>query len=163
MIRAARLEAAFYADIADDVTATNEALLVVILFGIAYGLGRLGQPADALIGLLVQGLVFGLLFWVLWSTFAYFVGTRIFKGTGSIGAALRCAGFAFSPGILQIFLFVPLIGFFVGLAALGLMLVAGVFAMRHALKIRTGEAVATNVISGVAVLLVISLVRQFLG
>lgn len=162
MIRAARLESAFYAEIADDGSATNEALLVVILYGLANGLGQLGQPSGELINGLVRGLLIGLSSWVLWSAIAYFVATRVFKAKGNFGAVLRCAGFAFSPGVLLIFLFVPVIGVAIFLAAYGLMLVAGVYAMRNALNIRTAEAVSTNVISGVGVLVIISIEAQFL-
>ena len=148
------MDSEFFAGIADDSTATNEALLIVILvsFAAALGFGGIGQPANQLIGAIVRIVPFGLAIWTIWATAAYFVGTRVFGGTGNFWSTMRCTGFAFSPGVVLIFAAIPVLGVALVYALLGLMIATGVVAIRNALNLRILQAAATNLLSGVFIM-----------
>src|ERR1700738_4048932 len=85
MMRAARLEVPLYEEVEADLTATNQALLVVVLVAVARGIGAgltSGSPGG-LLGGLIAGVLSGLLGWAVWSYVVYFVGTRFFGGTAT--------------------------------------------------------------------------------
>src|SRR5712691_3838448 len=101
MIRAAKLEVPLYEEVEADMTATNQALLVVVLAAFASGIGALlggvvggSTSAGGLVGLLIIGILRALLGWAVWSYVVYFVGTRFFGGTATYGELLRTLGFA---------------------------------------------------------------------
>src|ERR1700730_12746455 len=108
MMRAARLEVPLYEEVEADLTATNQALLVVALVAVASGIGAgiAGASSGRLLGALVGGVLSGLLGWAVWSYVVYFVGTRFFGGTATYGELLRTLGFADSPGVLLILGFI---------------------------------------------------------
>jgi hypothetical protein len=165
MLRASRLDSEFYAGIAGDSTATNEALLVVILtsFAATFGFVGFGQPSNVLIGGIVRIVPLGLAIWTIWSVSAYFVGTRLFGASGNIRSTMRCTGFAFSPGVLLIFAALPVLGVALFFASLGLMLAAGVLAIRNALNLRTAQAAGVNIMCGVFVMGILRLLLTVLG
>src|ERR1700716_513775 len=116
MVRAARLEVPLYEEVEADLTATNQALLVVVMVAVASGVGAAigasiaGVSAPGLVGRLVSGLLSALIGWAVWSYVVYFVGTRFFGGTATYGELLRTLGFAESPSVLLIFSFIPGVG-----------------------------------------------------
>ncbi len=164
MIRAARLDVSLYEEVEKDVTATNEAVLVVVIAsicaGIGMALGARGVMAGA--GGLVFGLVIGIITalvgWFIWSFITYFIGTRVFKGPkteATYGELLRCIGFSASPGVIRILSFVPIVGGVIVFVAMIWSLVAMVIAVRQALDFTTGRAIATCIV-GFIVLVIIS-------
>ena len=110
MIRAAKLDASLYEEVEKDVTATNQAILVVVIASICAGIGGAfgGQMAGVAGGIvfgLVGGVISALLGWFIWSFITYFIGTKLFKGPktqATYGELLRCIGFSNSPGTLRI-------------------------------------------------------------
>jgi hypothetical protein len=98
----------------------------------------------------LPGLVFALIGpfigWVVWSSTAYWIGTRLFHGTATPGELLRTLGFAQTPDVLGLLSFIPLAGglavFVGGLWALA----AGIVAIRQGLDVTTGKAVVTAII-----------------
>jgi hypothetical protein len=99
MMRAARLDVSLYNEVEADLSATSQALTVVIITAIAGGIGAaigaafVGRPAG-IVGGLIGGIVAELLGWLVWSWVMYFVGTRFFGGTATYGELLRTMGFA---------------------------------------------------------------------
>src|SRR5579859_4360325 len=91
MMRAARLEVPLYEEVEHDLSATNQALLVVVLVAVAraIGAGFTGGAPGGLVGGLVAGLLTALVGWAVWSYVVYFVGTRFFGGTATYGELLR--------------------------------------------------------------------------
>src|SRR5712691_4819916 len=85
MIRAARLESQLYEEVEHDLTATTQALTIVVAAAVAAGIGHAigelmgGHPTKALHGF-VFGIVAGLLGWAVWSGLAYLIGTKVFNG-----------------------------------------------------------------------------------
>ncbi len=155
MMRAARLDVKLYEEVEADLTATNQALLVVVIVALAQGIGSaLGGNG---VGSLVGGIVMALVGWAIWSFVAYIVGTRLFKGTATYGEVLRTTGFGYTPGILGILSFVPLLGGLAVLVGSIWSLVAGFIGLRQALDLDTGNTLATVVISLIVMLIVMAL------
>jgi len=168
MIRAARLDVALYNEVEADLSATNQALTVVIISSVAAGIGGAiggaiaGRPS-AIIGGLIGGIVAALLGWLVWSYVMYFVGTRMFGGTATYGELLRTTGFATSPGVLRILSFIPVVGGLISLVVAIWMIVTGFVAVREALDISTGSTIATIIVGIIAEFIVILVVGLILG
>lgn len=163
MIRAAKLDTSLYEEVEKDVTATNQALLVVVIASVCAGVGAAiaGHVTGGLSGLvfgLVVGAISALVGWFVWSFITYFIGTRLLRGPqtqATYGELLRCIGFSASPRVLAILIFVPIVGGIISLLASIWSLVAMVVAVRQALDFSTGRAIATCVV-GFIVLLIFS-------
>src|SRR5687768_4820133 len=115
MIRASRGEVALYEEVEHDSAATSEAMVVVAIVAVAAGIGTAltalagGRVLSALI--LLIGLVISRL--VLWAIFAgvtYFIGTRLFHADATWEEVLRTIGYAYSPQVLSILAFIPILG-----------------------------------------------------
>ena len=165
MIRAAKLDVSLYEEVEKDTTATNQALLVVVIASICAGIGQaiaghlISGVGGFIIGL-VTGLVTALVSWLIWSFITYIIGTRVFKGPkteATYGQLLRCIGFSASPRVLDIFAFIPALGPIIVFIAAIWSLVAMVIAVRQALDFSTGRAIATCIV-GFIVLMVITAV-----
>jgi hypothetical protein len=163
MMRAARLDVSLYNEVEADLNATSQALTVVVITAVASGIGAAlggliaGRPAGA-VGGLVGGIIAELLGWAVWSFVMYFVGTRFFQGTASYGELLRTTGFAYSPGVLLILRFIPVLGGIIALVVLIWRIITGFIAVREALDIDSGRAVATIVLGIVAYIIVLAIV-----
>jgi hypothetical protein len=168
MIRAARLDVALYNEVEADTNATSQALTVVVLVAVASGLGLLlgsivnGRPGAA-IGGLIGAIVLELLGWAVWSFVMFFVGTKLFKGTATYGELLRTLGFAYSPGVLLILRFIPVIGGIIGLIVAIWRIVAGFIAIREALDLDTGNTIATIIVGFIGYLVVAFVVGAILA
>ena len=150
-MRAARLDSRVYEEVEHDLSATSQALTVVIITAVAAGFGHAigelmgGHPARA-VGGFVVGVVAALLGWVIWSLVSYFVGTKVFGGVATPGELLRTIGFAHAPGVINVISFIPILGGLIGIVVLIWQLMATIVAMRQALDIDTGKAVLTALI-----------------
>ncbi|WP_455368188.1 YIP1 family protein [[Eubacterium] cellulosolvens] len=164
MIRAAKLDASLYEEVEKDLTATNQAILVVVIASISSGIGSAigGQMVGGLGGFvfgLVGGAIAALVGWFIWSFITYFIGTRLFKGPqteATYGELLRCIGFSNSPGILAILVFIPIIGAVIAFIAWIWSLIAMVIAVRQALDFSTGRAIATCIVGFIVMMIIIA-------
>lgn len=162
MIRAAKLDVNLYEEVEADKTATRQALIVVLIYSICAGIGSgLVNVWDESVGRfflsLFVGLVSALVFWLIWSLITYLVGTKFFKGpktSATYGELLRTIGFAATPGVLMIFVFIPFVGGIISFLVWIWMLVAMVIAVRQALDFTTGRAIGTVLVGGVVYLVV---------
>ena len=164
MIRAARLDVSLYEEVEKDVTATNQAVLVVVIASVCSGIGsalsNMSSGMGGILGGLVVGVVTALVGWLIWSFITYFIGTKLFKGPqteATYGQLLRCIGFSDSPLVLAILSFIPFLGGIISFVASIWALVAMIVAVRQALDFSTGRAILTCIV-GFIVLLVISVV-----
>lgn len=172
MIRAARLDINLYEEVEHDTGATGQAFVVVLLVSLATGIGMgigyviEGEESYAFLRGLGIGLGSGIVGWLLWSLFAYVLGTTIFRGPeteATYGQLLRTLGFANTPGFLRIFSFVPFFGGLIALAGFIWLLIAGVIAVRQALDFSTWRAIGTCVVGWLLYLLLTILVGVFVG
>src|SRR3984893_16615562 len=143
MMRAARLEVPLYEEVEADLSATNQALLVVVLVAVsrAIGAGFTSGSPGGLVGGLVAGLLTALVGWAVWSYVVYFVGTRFFGGTATYGELLRTLGFANAPGVFYILGVIPVLGGIVQIVVLIWTLVTSFIATRSALDIDNTKTV----------------------
>jgi hypothetical protein len=151
-IRAARLEDAVYEEVARDPEATTQALLLVIATAILGGIGSI----TAGVGALIVALIFAPAFWALGSVVAFFVGTRLFNVQGVTWLEVaRALGFAQAPRVLNVFGIIPILGGLISLAVGIWTIVTGVIALRAALRVTTGQAVITLLLSALAIGIVV--------
>lgn len=169
MMRAARLEVPLYEEVEADLTATKQALLVVVMVALASGIGAAiaasigGASAGGLIGRLVSGLLTALIGWAVWSYVVFFVGTRFFGGTATYGELLRTLGFAESPSVLLILSFIPVIGGILSVVVAIWTIVTSFVATRQALDIDNTKTFFTILIGAVALGIVIAIITVIFG
>ena len=142
MVAAARLDVSLYNEVEHDPSATAQAAGVVALAAVASAVGGLGGPSSGVIG----GVLAAVLGWLIWAGVTYLVGEKLLGGTASWGELLRTLGFAQAPGVLYVGALLPLVGWLVRGVVVVWILLAGIIAIREALDVSTGKAVATAVI-----------------
>ena len=147
MWRAAMLEADFYEEVEAEKRSIGQAAVVVALACAAGASGSwlAGVPA----GRIVVDVVEPLVLWVGGSIFSYMVGATFFRGPETetdFLEVLRTTGFAFAPGLLRFFAFVPpadVAGFLIAFLGDVWVLVAAIVAVRQALDFTTTRAIGT--------------------
>jgi hypothetical protein len=146
---AAMLNIPTYEEVEHDRTATGQAAMVVAIAAVAQAIGSARGGGGGIIGALI-GQIIG---WAIWAGLTYLVGTKLFGGTADWGELLRTLGFSQAPGVLYALGFIPGLGSLIRFAVGIWVAVAGVIAVRQALDITTGKAVATVLIS-IAILII---------
>jgi len=164
ILRAAKLDASVYEEVEADKGAMGQAMGVVILSGIAAGIGTTSR--GGLSGILI-GTILALVGWYVWAYITYFVGTRLLpepQTQADPGELLRTIGFSSSPGLIRVLAIVPGFGGLVFLVASIWMLIAMVLAVRQALDYRsTFRAVGVCAIGWVIQSLILLLLFSILG
>jgi hypothetical protein len=160
MIRAARLDKAFYHEVEADTSLNNQALLVVIIGALASGVGALLGGAysffwgagfgPAIINMVVSILVV-VIGYFLWVYVTRYVATRFFGGTGDAGELRRTLGYAMTPQVLNILVFIPCLGV-ISLIAWIWTLAAGFIAVREGMELENTKALMTVVIGWMIIL-----------
>ena len=133
MLRAARLDAQLYEEVEADQAAMGQAMGVVILSGVAAGIGNFAN--GGLIGT-VTGTIAALAGWYIWAFLTYFIGTRLLpepQTSADHGELLRTIGFSSAPGLIRVLGIIPGLTALVFSVAGIWMLVAMVIAVRQAL------------------------------
>ena len=162
MLGAARLNVATFEDVEHDSSATLQAMLVVIIVSIASGVGSvLGDDSDLLKGV-GFGVIRGLVSWAVWAFAAWFVGSKILgtqETQADWGQLARGTGFAQTPGILTVLVFIPILGAILLVVAFFWQLAAMVIAIRQSLDYTsTFRAFAVVLIALIPVAIVNALV-----
>lgn len=150
MIGAAMLDVSVYEEVEGDHGATGQAAAVVAIVAVCAAIGASGGGIRGIIGAVVSAFVS----WFLWAALTWLIGTRLFRGTATVGELLRTLGFAMAPGVLYILGIIPILGGLIGFVVWIWTLVAGVIAIRQALDFDTTKAVLTAVISWIVVIVV---------
>jgi len=133
IFRAARLDAHLYEEVEADKTSMRQAMLVVILSGVAAGVGSISH--GGYLGI-AAGTVTALVGWYIWAFLTYLIGTKFLpepQTKSDIGELLRTIGFASSPGLIRVFGIFPAVEKLVFPAASVWMIFAMVIAVRQAL------------------------------
>ena len=161
MLGAARLSVDTFEDVERDSSATIQALIVVIIVALASGIGELLSGDANILRALVFGVIRGIVGWAIWALVAMFVGTKILKTEqteADWGQLARGTGFAQTPGILTILVFVPVVGWVIGLLALVWQWACMVIAVRQSLDYTsTWRAFFVILISAIPVLIIYGL------
>lgn len=137
MIRAAKLDVTLYEEVEADKGAMGQAMGVVVLSGVAAGIGTIGMMG---IKGLVLGTIVALAGWFIWAFLTYFIGTRLLpepQTKADYGELLRTIGFSSSPGVLRVLGIIPMLGSILSFICGIWMLVAMVIAVRQALDYKS--------------------------
>jgi hypothetical protein len=147
MVRAAKLDTELYEQVEADPTAMGQAMAVVVISGLAAGVGSVEKMG---FGGLLLGTLGALLGWYVWAFLTYYIGTRWLpepQTRANVGELLRTTGFSSAPGVLRILGIVPGIAGLVFFVTGVWQLVAMVIAVRQALDYRsTGRALGVCLI-----------------
>ncbi len=157
MMGAARLDQATYEAVEHDTNATSQAAIVVVLAAIASGIGALGDGGEGFI----FGIIAGIVGWIAFAAAAYIVGTKLLAAAGTeadLGQLLRVLGFAQVPQLITIVGFIPVVGWIVGMIALVWGIMTTITALRAALEMSTGRAIATAIIAIIAEAIVVGII-----
>jgi hypothetical protein len=169
VIRAARLDRTFFAEVERDTSYNIDSLAVVVIAALASGIGSFfnkilfGGSFVQSVFSLVWGVVWAIAGFYLWCFLVSWVGKQFFKGQGDWGEVQRCLGFAYGPQVLGILAVIPCVGWLAALAGWIWSMVAGFVAVQEALDQDTTNALLTVVISGVIVLIVGAVIGSILG
>jgi hypothetical protein len=164
MIGAARLDSATYEAVEHDTSATVQAAIVVVLAALAGGIGSLGDNNAG--KAFISGIIGGLIGWVAFAAAAYFVGTRILSAAGTeadLGQLLRVLGFAQVPSLITVLGFIPVLGAILGLIAFVWIILTTITALKAALEMETGRAIATAILAIIAEVIVLVIVAAIVG
>jgi hypothetical protein len=105
---AMRMDAATYEAIEADPGALRQAVLVVLGFGAAAGIGlTASRPTAGSVAIAAAGALAG---WLSWAALVYQLGVRVFpepRTQSSVAEVARTIGFSAAPGLLLVLLAVP--------------------------------------------------------
>ncbi len=115
MIGALRLRSATYEDVEADKGAIWQAVIIVILVSAATVGGELlvGGEDTVIWWAILRGVIRGVASWAAWALCAWLLGEIVFdvvETDADWGQLARTTGYAQSPGILNIFVYIPTIG-----------------------------------------------------
>ncbi len=174
MLRAAKLESQLYEEVEVDNTGTGQALLVVVLVALASGIGAGistlmkggGASIIGFVSSLAWGVIGSLIVWFIFSLLCFWLGTSIFKGPetkSTLGELLRTLGFAYTPGLLNIFSFIPVLGAIIPFATFIWTIIASIIAVRQACDFTTGRAVGTVIVAAIIPLIIMVLLALLIA
>ncbi|MBM4311220.1 MAG: hypothetical protein FJ119_09795 [Deltaproteobacteria bacterium] len=162
MLRAAKLDSAFYEKVEADTSMLGQAMLVVVLSSVAAGIGSIGQTG---IGGIIFMTIIALIGWYVWAWLTYLIGTRLLpepQTKADMGELLRTIGFSSAPGVLRILGIIPGLNTIVSWVAAIWMLVAMVVAVRQALDYSsTGRAIAVCAIGWIIQMIILIVLVGF--
>jgi hypothetical protein len=162
VIGAIRLDPATYEEVEHDTDATWQAVAVVAVAAILTGVGSSGGRTENLFA----GVLASVVFWAIFALFAYLVGVHLLKGpqtSATFGEVLRALGFSYAPSVFAILGLIPGIGSLIVFIAGLWSLIASVIALRQALEVSTGRAVAIAVVAFLAMVVVLVIVATVFG
>ena len=164
MIRAAKFDVQLYEEVEADQGAMGQAMGVVVLSGVAAGIGNFAN--GGLLGT-VTGTLAALVGWYIWAFLTYFIGTRFLaepQTRADHGELLRTIGFASAPGLIRVLGIIPGFTSLVFSVAGIWMLVAMVIAVRQALDYQsTWRAIGVCVIGWVIQGVILAVALSMLG
>ncbi|MFQ6676116.1 MAG: YIP1 family protein [Fidelibacterota bacterium] len=164
IVRSARLDISLYEEVEGDPNTMGQAMTVVVLSGLAAGIGSFDTGGFSA---MVAGTIVALVGWFVWAYLTYFIGTRILpepQTRADYGQLLRTIGFASSPGLIRVLGILTFLRPLVFPVAAIWMLVAMVIAVRQALDYTsTWRAVGVCVIGWFIQLLILALFMSVIG
>jgi mono/diheme cytochrome c family protein len=135
---AATLNAATYEDVEADVSATPQAMVVILAASLAAGIGASGwrsELTDVLV-LSASAAAIALVAWMCWAVVTFEIGARMLADPAThsdVGELLRTLGFSAAPGLFFVFGAFPGLTTSVFIITCVWMLAAMVIALRQAL------------------------------
>jgi hypothetical protein len=133
IVGALQLNVGTFEEVEADQQATGQALLVVVVAGLASAVGAAGTLGPGLVGMMLIGEIIA---WLIWAVLTFVVGTKLFpeKAThADLGQMLRVLGFAAAPGLIGILGIIPVLGTLVRFVVWVWRLLATIIGVRQAL------------------------------
>jgi hypothetical protein len=159
VLGAALLDARVYEEVEADSRATRQAVALVLLVGVAGGIGLRGLGA---VQNLLAGVIVALVGWMAWATLTCLIGTRLLpqpQTRADVGQLLRTLAFSSAPGLLCALGVIPFLGFPMYAIASVWMLAAMIVAVRQALDYTsTGRAIGVCVTGWVLSLVIAAII-----
>lgn len=162
LIGAARLDRTVYEEVEHDATATQQAILVVVVAVVASAIGAIFTD----FGTVVASALVALVGFAVSSAFIYFVGTRVIPSDrveADFGQVLRTLGFAYAPQLLLVLAFIPVVGLLVTLVVGIWSIITRVVAIQSALEASVGRAIAIAIIAGILAAIVQAILFAIFG
>ena len=167
MFGAATFNTATYEEVENDSGATIQALIVVIAVAVAAGVGGVLDGEGDLGRGLAFGAVRGVVSWAVWALMAWIIGTTLLKTADTEadwGHLARGTGFAQTPGLFNIFVFVPYVGGVIWFLTFLWQLVGMVIAVRQCLNYTsTLRAIFVIVIALIPVIIINAIIFALIG
>ena len=176
MLRAARLDGATFRELRDDPSTTAQSMFLAGIVGLCYGagLGLFGYfngdfSALGTFVVTLTGLVAGISIAFLWSWTTFLIVTRLFRRKIAYSQLARPFLFAWSPGLLFIFMVTPnpVISEISRAVGTVWIVVANVFAVKNAVGISIQQSMLTFIASIVSLIffgaLVLALIEFLLA
>lgn len=162
MIRAARLDRTLYNEVESNENETSNALIVVVLAALAAGLGSMFFSANPIMSLL-GGLLSTIAGWIVSAFLIYFVGTRVYGATATVGEVMRTTGYAQSVGILSILTAIPVVGWILAPVIWIWSMVATYVGVKEALDLDTTKTIITIVLAIIAWIIIAIILGTIFG
>lgn len=157
MTRVARFDKATLDELKHDRSATGQAVAVLLLVGLAYGVGfsiLSGLQGNSLsANQLISGTIANMIFTdfavFIWSATVFLVGTKLFQGQTGYWQLARPLFFSTGPGMLFILIAIPvqLVIGFVAILASAWIVSAEFVALKNAMGFNTQRALLTSVVA----------------
>jgi len=170
MIRAARMDPSLYEEMETDEEAAGHAVMTALLASAATGVGTGLAGVIGGVGLvwffwgLLSGFFASLVGWFAWVLLTYLSGTTFVRGPekASMAELTRTLGFANSPGVLRLLIFIPVIGWVIILLTGIWTLVSGIIAVKQTLDFPAGKAAAACILGWLVYMAVLFIVYVWL-
>lgn len=166
VVQTARLDTSMIQELRDDKTATGQALAVILLVGLCYGLGYNilnGLSAhDLSPDQTISGTIFNLIITdfsvFVWSATLFLVGTKLFQGKTGYWQLARPLFFSTAPGALFILIAIPFRPIIIAAAvvAAAWIVVAGFVVLKSVMGFNMQRALLTSVVG----LLILALIQM---
>lgn len=156
IIRIARLDKDTFREIKEDRSATGQAVAVLLLVGLSYGLGfsifnglqTNSLSANQVISGTIANMIFTDFAAFIWSATVFLVGTKLFQGKTGFWELARPLFFSAAPGILFILIAIPIRPIIVAatIIASAWIVSAEFVALKSAMGFNTQRALLTSVV-----------------
>ena len=152
----ARFDHATFLELKDDTNATGQAVAVLLLVGLSYGLGfsflnglqKSTLSADFVISQTLANMIVTDFAIFVWSATVFLVGTRLFQGKTAYWQLARPLFFSTAPGTLFILIAIPFSPVIVTAAVIASAWIASAefVALKSAMGFNTQRALLTSVV-----------------
>lgn len=167
MYGAATFNTGTYEEVENDKGATIQALIVVVAVAVAAAVGGVLDGEGNFGRGLAFGAIRGVVSWAVWALVAWLIGTTLLKTADTEadwGQLARGTGFAQTPGLFNIFVFVPVVGGVIVFLTFLWQLVGMVIAVRQCLDYTsTLRAIFVIVIALIPVIIINAIIFWALG
>ena len=164
IIRIARFDRDTFSELKDDRSATGQALAVLLLVGLSYGLGYsifTGLQTNSLSpNQLISGTIANMIFTdfaaFIWSATVFLVGTKLFQGKTGFWELARPLFFSAAPGLLFILIAIPIRPIIIAttIIASAWIVSAEFVALKSAMGFNTQRALLTSVVGLLALIFI---------